>query len=216
MKGPRLITSSPVVRSGNNRAHDLNEAGCPEYDGTPDSIHSIIRWLNVTGSNRYQPGQGKTYCNIYAYDYATKLGAYLPRVWWMNKDLIDQAKGPNPPAVKYGETVRELNANELYTWFMQYSDKFGWKPATNFTHAQAAANLGKCVIMVAANLNPAVSGHIVAIVPETMELKAMVVNGLHEATVVCPVMSQAGAVNAKYFCRKWWGGHKTPNVYIYE
>ena len=47
--------------------------------------YAIVETLNVTASARYQPGSGKTYCNIYAYDFVTAMGGYLPRVWWMDK-----------------------------------------------------------------------------------------------------------------------------------
>lgn len=80
-------------RNRSNRAYPLNESGIPKLDlrsitSIEDkhiAIYEIIRWLDVENSKRYEPSDGKTYCNIYAYDFAYCLGLFIPRIWWTPK-----------------------------------------------------------------------------------------------------------------------------------
>ena len=196
-----LETKSPVLRSNLRRAHKLNEVA-PKYDGTVQSVHAIIEWLSVDTAVRYKRTPKDTYCNIYAYDYATLLGAFLPRIWWNQASYMAIIKGQEVP-ISYGKTVFEQNANALYDWFKVQSSKFGWKQV-NFTEGQEAANNGKCVIIVGANVNRAKSGHITAIVPETDKFKAV----RNIAGVSIPLQSQAGAVNFKYRAVDWQKNHE--------
>jgi len=189
------------------RAFPLNERDMPKGDGTIAGIRKIIDWLDVEKSARYIRDARSTFCNIYAYDYAYLMGAYVPRVWWA-KVALENLDFSSP---RYGSTILEMNANALYEWFPKYGGGFGWKEV-NTTDAQIAANQGHCVIMVAANKNRAKSGHIVAVVPETDKVKCMQANGI----IIYPVQSQAGAVNKKYFCSKWWDGHEKPRIYVHE
>lgn len=202
-----LTPKRPITRTQTEtRAFPLNEADMPKGDGTPESIHKIIAFLQVEKSKRYIRTAASTYCNIYAYDYACLMGAYLPRVFW----TADAIKEMNFTPV-YGKTLTEMNANALYDWFKSRSADFGWREVTT-TEAQQLANQGKCVIMVAANKNRARSGHIVAVVPETDKVKSVGASGI----IIQPVMSQAGAVNKRYFCSKWWDGHETKRIYVWE
>jgi hypothetical protein len=178
----------------------------PKGDGTPASTHKVIEYLAVDKSARYKPTSVATYCNIYAYDFAYLMGAYVPRVFW----TADAIKSLNFTPV-YGKTLTEMNANALYDWFPKRGPEFGWKEV-NITEAQQAANQGKCVIMVAANLNRSRSGHIVAVAPETETVKCVGSGGI----IIYPVMSQAGRVNKRYFCSKWWGGHERPRIFVWQ
>jgi len=180
------------------RAFPLTETPRPAYDGTPASLHRIIDWLDVQKSKRYEPTSTQTYCNIYAYDYATLCEAFLPRVWWTPATI--QARNFE---VRYGQTVIEMNANALYEWFPTHGRMYGWVEV-NFNEAQRHANEGKCVIMVAANKVRSRSGHITAVIPETDKLKAVAANGI----TVYPLQSQAGRTNMKHFAQKWWNGHE--------
>ncbi len=200
----RLITREQTE----TRAFPLSESNMPEGDGTIEGIREIIDFLAVDKSKRYIRTAAATFCNIYAYDYCCRMGAYLPRVWW-TKQALQNLKFDHP---MYGQNLVEMSANSLYEWFPAYGGGFGWKEAKNMTEAQISANQGKCVIMVAANKNKAKSGHIVAIVPQTDSVTPVGANG----TIIYPVQSQAGAINKKYFCSKWWDGHDKPRVYIME
>lgn len=202
-----LTPKRPITRTQTEtRAFPLNEADMPKGDGTPESIHKIIEFLQVEKSKRYIRTAASTYCNIYAYDFACLMGAYLPRVFWTADAIKELNFVPS-----YGKTLVEMNANALYDWFKSRSAEFGWREV-NTTEAQQLANQGKCVIAVAANLNRSKSGHIVAVVPETSTVKSIGASG----TIIYPVMSQAGRVNKRYFCSKWWNGHERLRIYVSE
>lgn len=186
------------------RAFPLSESNIPFFDGSIDSIHGIIDWLDVEKSPRYKRKQHSTYCNIYAYDYAYLMRAFLPRVWWYERAINNQTFTP-----EYAKTVHELNANSLADWFPHYGAQFGWEKLSSTTQAQERANAGECVIMVAANKNRKRSGHIVAVVPETDEHEAVGARGI----TIYPLQSQAGGVNQKYFSYKWWNGMEKLRIY---
>lgn len=203
-----LSSSAPSTRSMiSRRAYPLNEENMPKGDGTVSAIRRIIDFLDVAKSLRYIRTATSTFCNVYAYDYAYLSGAYLPRVWWTDEAL----QNLRFDSVVYGHTVREMCANALYDWFYRYGAEFGWREL-NTTEAQISANQGKCVIMVAANRNRKKPGHIVAVVPETDDTKCVGANGI----IIYPVMSQAGSVNKKYFCSKWWDDMERPKFYVFE
>lgn len=202
-----LSSSNPSTRNmTTRRAFPLNEPDMPKGDGTVSGIRKIIDFLDVAKSARYVRTAATTFCNIYAYDYAYLSGAFLPRVWWST----DALQSLRFDSIVYGQTVFEMNANSLYDWFYKYGAEFGWKDV-DMTQAQIAANKGKCVIMVAANRDRKRPGHIVAVVPETDEVKCVGANGI----IIYPVMSQAGAMNKKYFCSKWWDGHEKPRIFVW-
>jgi len=200
-----LIRPGVVARSqAEGRAFALNEAGAPtRLAGAATSkvraLHAIIQWLQVERSLRYARGGGKTFCNIYAYDYCHLAQAFLPRVWWTRAALrkLDQGIAVTPV---YGTTVTELNANSLYQWFNDFGDDFGWRRAPTLDDLQTAANQGAVAIISGLNANPNRSGHIVTIAPETTAFTARRAGGV----VTCPVQSQAGAINFQYGGTVWW------------
>ena len=150
--------------------------------------YAIVETLNVTASARYQPGDGKTFCNIYAYDVVTAMGGYLPRVWWtdaawtkiqggaeivtleelrrMKKEKEDTS---NVVAPEYGVTVSEQNANALTKWMHKTGAEFGWSAAADMEGAQTAANTGSIVILLAANKVASKSGHVSVVLAESNE-----------------------------------------------
>lgn len=115
--------------------------------------------------------------------------------------LLKIASGTIPP-VLYGNTVREMTANMLHDWFIDYGAIYGWARVFDADVLQSAANNGKVAIIVAKRVNVAKSGHIVAVVPETPAVQAAKSGGL----VVRPVQSQAGANNfmAQVPGTRWW------------
>lgn len=181
---------------------------------------AVAATLDVEGSARYravgergQPGR-KTYCNIYAYDFVTALGAYLPRVWWDSAALRRIRAGEEVP-VRYpprndpsSGTIRELRANDLTDWMAEFGGDFGWRRAAGLTEAQEAANDGRVVILLAARTNPRRSGHITVVMPEiraeddVRDSVGEVVR--HEAgrdaagEVDRPMQSEAGGSNTEY------------------
>lgn len=202
-----LRSPDPVRRSQSGdgpRVYDLTEANQPGRSGsTPveraQQLGAIIAYLNVSHSARYAAGSGKTYCNIYAHDYAHLAGAYLPRVWWTRKALVALASGQAVhPA--YGTTVQELNANSLYNWFEEFGSDFGWRRSVDLTEVQNAANIGQVCIVSGQRKDLNAPGHICAVVPETIQHLAK----RQKEQVTIPLMSQAGASNFEYGGRVWW------------
>ncbi|MEM7426724.1 MAG: SH3 domain-containing protein [Pseudomonadota bacterium] len=214
---PVVLPAIPEVhldRRGNRRSESggrarlLDEAAMPARgSGTAaqkaQDILNIISYLDPERSahRRYKATGGKTFSNIYAYDYAYLCGVYLPRVWWRSKSLVSIASG-NVPPVSYGQTVLEMDANSLHDWFEEFGAGFGWRQLFSVGDLQSAANAGEAAIIVAKRANLASSGHIVAVVPEHGGVCAAVSGG----KVVRPVESQAGIVNfrAKVKSKRWW------------
>lgn len=188
------------------RAYPLGEPNRPSRDGSSvaaasASIHQIINWINVEQSARYAPTSSSTYCNIYAHDYCYLNGVFLPRVWWTSKALIELNHRNRVP-IQYGQTVNELNANNLLRWLLEWGDDFGWRRVFDLNELQAEANLGKVCIISARNVNENSSGHICAVVPEN-DLNKAVRNA--DGSVRIPLQSQAGRTNKKYFNNSlWW------------
>lgn len=189
------------------RAFPLSESNLPFSDGTPESIHRIIDFLDVEKSARYRRKPNATYCNIYAHDFAYLMRAYLPRVFWYDRAIEQQ----NFKCV-YGSTVGELNANALWEWFEKYGSTFGWEKLESTSQAQRKANAGECVIMVAANKNRKRSGHIVVVVPESDRMRGVGSGGI----TIWPAQSQAGGTNHKYFATRWWVGMEPLRIYSFK
>ncbi len=187
------------------------------------NIHAIIDTLNVESEDRYAPGDGKTYCNIYAYDVVAGLGGYLPRLWWysdIESQIIDKTISPedNHPTHNkkykniYGQGIlQEQSANSLNAWFDRIGGPyFGWEKTTDMEVAQQAANDGHIVIISAKK--PSGHGHINIIVPEIPGITPVKSGTL-------PLQSQAGASNFKYSRgSSWWNNssHTNGAAWIYK
>jgi hypothetical protein len=162
------------------------------------ALHRIVDFLDVERSARYQPTH-QTFCNIYAYDYTHAANAYLPRVWWREKALIDLSHGVQVPVI-YDKTVREMSANGLFNWLDEWGTKFGWQRSFDQSELQDMVNEG-CVGVICARrkvLNR--SGHITCIVPEGTGRSA----SRSGSAVIAVLQSQAGSKNKQYFATPWW------------
>jgi hypothetical protein len=196
-----------AIRRSNSsgRAYPLNESKQPGRNSQDSALNKaeqlglIIQWLAVDKSARYAPTSTQTYCNIYAHDFCKLAGAYLPRVWWMQKALAQLAQNKHVE-VQYGKTVQELNANSLYVWLEEFGADFGWRRTFDMTALQTAANEGQVCIICAQNANLNHSGHIVAVVPETASQTAT----RQGEKVTKPLQSQAGRGNFQYKAWVWW------------
>ncbi|MGD8256384.1 MAG: SH3 domain-containing protein [Desulfobacterales bacterium] len=203
-------------RRDGGRAFPLGEANRPKRSeedtkNRMKSVLKIIKYLNseYTQHKRYQPKQRTTYCNIYACDFCYLAGAYLPRVWWNDKALL-QIKDDVAVPVQYAKTVREMNANMLLDWFEDYGALFGWKRVFDLDVLQAASNNGEVCIIVAQRHNLNHSGHITVVAPEHDGFAATR-NSAGE--VQRPVESQAGRKNHRFYVntRRWWLGSNFRN-----
>ena len=176
-----------------------------DADGKKTEIIAITKYLDTSKSShkRYLPGGGQTFCNIYSYDYARLSKVYVPRVWWTDGALSSIQAGHTPNVV-YGETVRELNANSLFNWFVEFGAAFGWARVFDIDELQTAANAGEACIIVAQRTDLNRSGHIVAVISEHDGIEAK----RRDAKVVQAVESRAGRENfrAKVQSTQWWRG----------
>jgi hypothetical protein len=193
--------------------HSLNEPGQPGRHGETATarcaeLAAIIDWLAVDkpAHKRYQPTSTATFCNIYAHDYCFLAGAYLPRVWWLPSAIEQLAHGETVEPL-YEKTIDEQRANDLFRWLIGFGERFGWRQTGTLTKLQEAANLGGLGIIVARRKDDGRSGHIVAVVPETLEHQA---KRNSDGEVVAPLQSQAGSVNFRYGTGRpnWWQGEQ--------
>lgn len=203
--------SRAVKRCDPANALSLHEPGAPSRCGaTADErcreLAAIIDWLAVDDPShrRYQPARGCTFCNIYAHDYGTLAGVYLPRVWWNGVALARLARG-EALEPQYGRTVDEVRANDLFRWLRDFGPGFGWRQTGTLTKLQDAANLGGVGLIVACRKDDGRSGHIVAVVPETDAHRA---RRDAAGNVTAALQSQAGTTNYRYGtpAKPWWRG----------
>jgi hypothetical protein len=205
-----LSAGTVIRRDRPANAGSLNEAGQPRRDGTTpeklrEQLAAIVAWLAVDDPKhaRYQPHDGLTFCNIYAHDFCTLAGVYLPRMWWSAPALLKLASGVQVEP-KYGATIDEVRANDLFRWLRDFGAYFGWRQTGSLTKLQLAANSGGIGLIVARRKEDGKSGHIVVVVPEIDKLALRDTTG----EVLSPVQSQAGTVNFRYGTGKagWWRG----------
>ncbi|MEP4980287.1 hypothetical protein [Ascidiaceihabitans sp.] len=202
-----------TTRMQNANAHSLNEAKMPGRTGsTPDTLRDdlagIVNYLNPAQDThvRYQPRAGLTFCNIYAHDFCALAGAYLPRVWW-TADALAAMQAGHSVAPRYGNTIREMRANDLFRWLVSYGQDFGWRRVSTPTDVQHSANLGAVALIIARRKDDGRSGHVSMVVPEGAGGLA---RRLSDGSVSAPLQSQAGSTNFNYSAGRtdWWKATK--------
>ncbi|CAN7775924.1 DUF1906 domain-containing protein [Variovorax sp. LjRoot290] len=200
-------------RSGlGGMASPIGEAGRPARSAGGDAAAQVAEltaigdWLEVSQSARYAPRDGKTYCNVYAADYCYLAGVYLPRVWWTGGAIARIARGEQVP-VAPDDTVREMRADDLYRWLLDFGSVFGWRRVSDATALQNTANDGGVGIVCADREAAGRPGHITVVVPEDPNHSAV-----RDAAgnVDQPLQSQAGSTNFRYGSagRNWWKGQQ--------
>lgn len=203
-----LREDQPEVRpsSSGGRAFPIGDPRRPvastnTTQGRCAHLAATIDYLDVERSRRYESSGSTTYCNIYAYDYCYLANTYLPRVWWKDKALESLGRGESV-APRYDATLRELRANDLYDWFTDYAEQFGWTRCFDVDQLQSRANNGAVGIIVAQQSQLGRPGHIAVVVPETDKHVA----ARRQGKVIRPLQSQAGRVNQQYSSgrRAWW------------
>lgn len=197
-----VLTGAPSASSLSAEEHD---AALARQGGAA----AVLDYLDVEHRLRYADrldkvvvvdGKGeekevlRTFCNVYAHDYAHLLGAYLPRVWWKGSDE-GFALSPDEALRKAsgGEPTAEMKANRLYAWLQAVGHRYGWwlegsvwkgdgrkdeagEPlATSrsgfevdgglLSRAQHLADAGFVVLLVARAFSDEYSGHVAAVVP---------------------------------------------------
>lgn len=193
--------------STGKRAEPLGEDNRPTRDAAASpaarvqQLGAIVDWLDAPGSARYQRDQ-VTYCNVYAADCCYLAGVYLPRVWWTASALMRIARGEVLTPV-YDSTIREMRADDLHAWLIEFGASFGWRRVFDATALQLAANGGGVGIVCADRDAEGRPGHISVVVPETDTQRA---KRDADGQVMLPLQSQAGAVNFRYSTgdHAWW------------
>ena len=161
-----------IKRTGMAGPFSLNEPGQPlrSNSGDPsvlrEEVMEIIDWLNVEKQThkRYQPGEGKTFCNIYSHDFCHLAGVYLPRVWWTQRAIEKLARNEAVPPL-LGSTIEEIRANSIFGWLRDFGERFGWRQTGELTKLQNAANLGGIGLIIAKRIDEGRSGHVTIVVP---------------------------------------------------
>ncbi|HRD78911.1 MAG TPA: hypothetical protein PK264_23720 [Hyphomicrobiaceae bacterium] len=193
------------------RTHSIKESGKPGRPSTHGSgkaagILRIIDWMDVGNDAhlRWQPGGGKTFCNIYVYDIADTAGCYVPRVWWNARAIADLKAGKTVEA-KINATVDEVRANYIFKWLEQHGADFGWKRVFDPDVLQTEVNAGRLGIICAQRTDMERPGHIQIIAPEHGEQKA---KRSAAGKVTQPLQSNAGSRNFTYghLGTTWWQG----------
>ncbi len=135
------------------------------YPGNPggaDQSYQSIDALDPAGNYRYQPnrqGKGETYCNIFAMDYAKKMGAPLPEYLDWNSD---------------GTIDRYLDANKMTAWLRGTFNEGGGAvvqgPAQGWQSmdsGQAAEMASKGYVVIAGWENQGGIGHMAVVRPDS-------------------------------------------------
>jgi len=190
------------------RAFPIGELARPTRDpaaGKPERIgqlQALADWLGVETSERYARTVTQTFCNVYAADYCYLAEAYLPRVWWTGSALLRLGAGESVP-VLYGDTVREMRADDLFAWLVDMGPRFGWRRVFDATALQDAANAGGVGLICADRAAEGRPGHITVVVPEDAAHHAVRDADGH---VTQPLQTQAGAVNRRFGNAgpDWW------------
>jgi Domain of unknown function (DUF4157) len=197
--GPRAAAANGLLAFLNTQMAELRRDG---GDAAADAIRvplfrasqqALVRTLNVESSYRYQQERDKkgnvtaTFCNVFAYDMVTAMGAYLPRVWWRDPQaaIADPTLDANP------NNTMQMNANALYQWMLDWGPSFGWRSVGTPADAQAEANDGKIAIILAGLgvVDQTAPGHVSVVMAES---SALGVEGRGDGI---PLQAQAGAVN---------------------
>jgi hypothetical protein len=154
----------------------------PDFEvKTRDDTYSLLDWLDVENSPRYQPTKKATHCDAYAGDYCQIRNIYLPSGIFWNKTVLWNAEQAEKMHEKYewpkiilgysskGGTVEEYSANSVFDWLRKYGNYFGWEAIDKLSYLQKMANENYICIISGKNKIPGKSGHIVIVIPEYPE-----------------------------------------------
>ena len=118
------------------------------------SVLAAVAAADVENHPRYQPGDGKTWCNLFVWDVTRALlgpGAEAPH--WVGEDNAPCAPGKG----------RELSANALCVWLRTMGPRFGWVHA-GAAEARLAVLAGEAVALATWE-NPGGHGHVAVVLP---------------------------------------------------
>lgn len=129
---------------------------------------AVIDQFEVETNPRYASRDGKTYCNIFAWDVTRAMQTELPH--WV--DAEERPTSAGAPG------ARRLDCNSLVGWLYRHGPSCGWMRTTK-ENAQIAADGGHPTIAILRNA--AGNGHLAVLLPQENDLAGA-------------MLSQAGAV----------------------
>jgi hypothetical protein len=196
------------------RAFPLGQADLPSWLSMGRGLRahgglaSIIREIDVGGTERYKPHGSETFCNVYAYDICCLAGVYLPRVWWTSAAIEKLTHGV-PVGVRLGDTVIELNSNSLVRWFNEFGKLFGWCLAPSVEELRRHVSDGALGVICARSTDVAGHGHISIVVPESAHV-AVHVEGRTTALVDSHLvaLTSLSSISAS----EWWHDERFAEV----
>ncbi len=194
MREAFLTSDGATQWSSAGRAYSLCEYSgkfvIGAFRGDASDILSVVEYLSVNRAARYRADKN-TYCNIYAADVCTLMGAYLPRVWWLDEHIRVGITQETAPVL--GSTVREMTANEIHAWLLQYGSLFGWKKVATVEQVQVSVASGAIGLISARAITGGHPGHISIVLPSRPRNSKKV------------SQSHAGRRNARnQALPKWW------------
>lgn len=122
-------------------------------DRSPARYAAVVAQFAVETNPRYAPRDGKTYCNIFAWDVTRAMGSEIPH--W-----ADSAGRPAAP-MTFG--AHRLNCTAMWRWLHEHGVEHEWREVTAVA-ARRAANRGEPAIAIWPNA--AGNGHVVMVVPQ--------------------------------------------------
>lgn len=145
----------------------------------------VLRQFDVERSARYQPRNGKTWCNVYAWDVTRAMSAEIPH--W-----VDTAGRPT----KVGRGV-ELSANGVFDWLNNHGAEYGWWPS-RADAAELLARCGRPAVAIWKNPEAKKSGHIAMVIPGEIGVVTIAQAGKTNF-IGLPVASGFGNLPVAYF-----------------
>ena len=120
---------------------------------SPQLLRDVVQQFDLTTSERYRPGDGKTWCNIWLWDVTRALYCEVPH--W-----VDAGLGATTPGARGSS---ETTANLLtLVWMPRRGLRAGWCRA-GAEEAQRTADAGRPAVALWAN--PKGPGHVALLVP---------------------------------------------------
>ena len=117
----------------------------------PRLYQAVVSQFSVETSARYQPRDGKTYCNIFMWDVTAAMGAEIPH--YTDPETGEPRYRPN------NEGAIAMNATRIDTWLQNHGRTYGWREVDAET-AQRYANMGYPAVTTSGS-----NGHVQVVVP---------------------------------------------------
>ena len=116
----------------------------------PQLYSAVVSQFRVEMAGRYQPRDGKTYCNIFVWDVTSAMGAEIP----YRTDSVTGEPWPDDRS-----NAISMSAARMDAWLETFGSSYGWREVDART-AQMYANQGRPAVTTAGSI-----GHVQMVVP---------------------------------------------------